>query len=375
MGSACPRPVLLLIRRLHYGGTERQLAEIARGLDRSRFTPHIGCFIEDGILGRELRGSGIPIVQFHVRSFTSFSLFSGAFEMARYIERHRIELVHTFDVPANLFGVIAARTGGARVVVSSQRAYRGLTGRGRRALLRITDRMVDGVVVNCDAMRRHMIEDEKAPPGLIHLCYNSVDTEMFHPRERWWPAGLEDASLVIGVACRLSPEKGLDTLIDAFARVSGLDSGSRLLIVGDGESLPALEARVRALGIENRCVFMPPVGDIERWLQAFDIFVLPSLSEALSNSLMEAMASGCCAVASTTGGNPELVQHGRTGLLFAPGDVEDLAAQLRRLIEDRTLREQLSLAGAKFIAETFSRQVSVAQIEATYTRLLGDGAR
>ena len=124
MGSARPWPILLLIRRLHYGGTERQLAEIAKSLDRSRFEPHVGCFITDGISGEELRGLGIPIVQIPVRSFTSVSLLWGAVHMARYIKQNGIELVHTFDVPANLFGVFAARAGGARVVVSSQRGYR-----------------------------------------------------------------------------------------------------------------------------------------------------------------------------------------------------------------------------------------------------------
>jgi glycosyltransferase involved in cell wall biosynthesis len=143
-------------------------------------------------------------------------------------------------------------------------------------------------------------------------------------------------------------------------------------MIGDGECLPELEARVRALGIENRCLFLPPVSDIERWLQAFDIFVLPSLSEALSNSLMEAMASGCCAVASTAGGNPELIEDGRTGLLFAPGDVDGLTAALTRLIEDPALREELSRAGAGSIAQRFSRAASVQQIEAVYTRLLED---
>jgi glycosyltransferase involved in cell wall biosynthesis len=372
MGSARPWPILLLIRRLHYGGTERQLAEIARSLDRSRFSPHIGCFIEDGILGKDLRGSGIPIAEFPVRSFASFSLLSGAFRMAQYIKRHGIALVHTFDVPANLFGVFAARAGGARVVVSSQRAYRGLTPGVRRHLLRITDRIVDGVVVNCGAMRRHMIDDERAPADLIHLCYNSVDTGLFHPRPRWRPPELEGASLVIGVACRLSPEKGLDTLIDAFAEVCGLDTGIRLLIVGDGESLPELEARTRSLGIADRCVFLPPVSDIERWLQVFDIFVLPSISEALSNSLMEAMASGCCAIASTAGGNPELIQHEETGLLFTPGDADGLADRLRRVIEDQVLRERLAQSGARSIAERFSRKVCVAQVEQTYSRLLKD---
>src|SRR5258707_10651824 len=140
--------------------------------------------------------------------------------------------------------------------------------------------------------------------------------------------------------------------------------------MGGGEQLSQVQTRVRALGIENRWLFLPPVSDIERWLQVFDIFVLPSLSEALSNSLMEAMASGCCAVASTAGGNPELIQHEETGLLFTPGDADGLADRLRRVIQDRALRERLAQSGARSIAQRFSRKVCVAQVEQTYARLL-----
>src|SRR5712664_2793183 len=117
MGNSQPSPILLLIRTLHYGGTERQLTEIAKALDRSRFIPHVGCFITDGVRSQELRAAGIPVAEFPVRSFVSPSLLSGAFHMAQYIKRHQIELVYTFDVPATIFGVFAARAGGARVVV------------------------------------------------------------------------------------------------------------------------------------------------------------------------------------------------------------------------------------------------------------------
>ena len=112
------------------------------------------------------------------------------------------------------------------------------------------------------------------------------------------------------------------------------------------------------------------MSDIERWLPLFDIFVLPSLSEGLSNSVMEAMASGCCVVASDVGGNGELVLHEQTGLLFKAENAASLAERLRRLIEDERLRERLSAAGAAWIGERFSRAASLAQVQETYLRYL-----
>src|SRR5882724_6013950 len=190
MSERKPWPVLLLIRELDYGGTERQLTEIAKGLDRSRFTPHVGCFLPEGICGRELRDLEIPIAVFPVRSLASPSTLGAARDLFRYVKRQKIQLVHTFDVPATLFGVFAARASGVRVVLESQRAHRDLTPGVYRRLLRWSDRVADGAVVNCQAMRRHLIEDEKVAASRIHLCYNSVDTGVFHPGREWMPKEL-----------------------------------------------------------------------------------------------------------------------------------------------------------------------------------------
>ena len=104
-------------------------------------------------------------------------------------------------------------------------------------------------------------------------------------------------------------------------------------------------------------------------LQRMDIFVLPSHTEALSNALMEAMACGCCAVASQVGGNPELVEHGRTGLLFPPGDVAALGDRLCRLLSQPELRYRCAEAGAAFIHQHFSMQAAAGRLEGIYSLL------
>src|SRR5690348_8728468 len=118
-----PVPVLLMARELNLGGTERQMAEMALSLDRSRFDPRVGCFRPGGIRGEELRAAGVRIVHFPVPSLMSVK---GAVQIARYIRSEGIRLVHTFDTPANLYGVPAARMAGAPVVLSSQRVHRAI---------------------------------------------------------------------------------------------------------------------------------------------------------------------------------------------------------------------------------------------------------
>ena len=349
-----PVPVMLMVRELGLGGSERQLTEIALRLNRSRFEPHVGCFHPAGFRGEELARAGVPVERFPVRSFLHPSSLTAAVHLGRYVERHRIQLVHSFDTPMNLFGVVSARAFQTRVVLSSQRANRELASRVERHLLRLTDSMVDGIVVNCEAVCKHLVQDEGVPAGRIHVCHNGIDTGRFNPGQRVRPVEMNEAGVVIGVVCALRPEKGLRLLVEAFQKVRGGAAKPKLVVVGDGPSGPELKALCRQLGQNEDCQFVPATERVAGWLRAIDIFVLPSLSEALSNSLMEAMACGCAAIASRVGGNGELVRDGQTGLLFECGDSGDLARRIEELIENPELRRTLAGQGARFIRENFS---------------------
>ena len=290
-------PVLLLARELHLGGSERQLTEVALSLDRARFEPHVGTFRPQGIRGDELRAAGVPIVHFPVYSFQSLPAIAGARQLTRYIRCHNIQLVHSFDAPLTVYAMPLTRYFTSAVAVSSQRGHRDLTPEFHR-LVRWTDRMVDGIVVNCEYLKSHLIQDEQIPERLVRVCYNGVDLEQFFPAPSTRLPCLPDGALVIGVVCALRPEKDLFTLVDAFARVRALKQEMKLVFVGSGSVFPELQSRVKEAGIFADCVWEPATAEVSKWLRTFDIFVLPSLTEGLSNSLMEAMACGCPVIAS-----------------------------------------------------------------------------
>jgi L-malate glycosyltransferase len=360
---------MLMVRELGLGGTERQLTELAQALDRAKFRVHAGCFHE-GIRAAELRAAGIPVLRLPVTSFLRPNALTGAWRLGRYLRRHKIRLVHTFDYPLNCFGVPVARAFGTRVVLSSQRFHRELTPRTYLRLLRLTDRLVNGIVVNSESVRREMIEQERIVASRVHLCHNGIDTARFNAGTRTRVPELEPASLVIGVVCVLRPEKSLETLLRAFAQVSAVDPRIRLAIVGSGSELPVLETLADELGIRAQCHFQPAVGDVVPWLRSIDIFVLPSLSEALSNSLMEAMACGCACIASAVGGNPELVRDQETGLLFRAGDAQELSQKLSLLIRDPSVRERLAERSGRAIQAHFSLRASAARMEEIYSAYL-----
>ena len=157
-------PVLLMVRELGLGGSERQTSLMAASLDRARFVPYVGCFRSAGIRRRELDEAGVPVVEFPVTSFRSLSAWRGGRGLLDFLQLRGILLVHAFDYPTALFAAPLVPFRRRTRMVSSQRSHRELTPGWTRWALRLTDHMVDRVVVNCDFVRRHLIEEEKFPP-------------------------------------------------------------------------------------------------------------------------------------------------------------------------------------------------------------------
>jgi glycosyltransferase involved in cell wall biosynthesis len=236
--------------------------------------------------------------------------------------------------------------------------------------LRWTDRMVDAVVVNCEAMRNHLISEEGVPGGRIELCYNGVDTREFFPLHEPRPDPFLATSLIIGTICVLRPEKALDILQEAFAQIRHLDPRMKLLIIGSGPELPKLQENSRRLGLEASSIFLPVTQHVARFLRAMDVFVSCSYSEAFSNSILEAMACGCCVVASRVGGTPELIEDESRGLLFAAGNASELAQKLVRVLQDVALRKKLGTKAAEFAATKLNIEIAVQRTMEIYETLL-----
>jgi glycosyltransferase involved in cell wall biosynthesis len=363
-------PVLIMVRELDQGGVERDVVKIAMHLDRSRFEPHVATFYAKGLRYEELRSAGVPILELPLRSLISLTSVRLANEMRRYIKQHRIQIVHAYD-PSGVFGLLVARLARVPVVIGSQLSYRDILDKRTQMLLRMSDPLADAILVNCAAIRQYMIEDEHIPEERVEICYNGVDTTQFFPPKCRSTA----SSLVIGTVCALRPEKNLPVLQEAFAMVRGLHPKLRLVIVGSGSELKALQENAARMGIDGN-EFVPATRDVPAWLRTMDIFVLPSYSEAFSNSLLEAMACGCAVVGSRVGGTPELIgSNEERGLLFESGDTKGLATQLARLILNEGLRRDLGIRAAQFAKESLSIQIAAERTAAIYDRWLLRKAR
>jgi L-malate glycosyltransferase len=364
-----PVPILLTVRELNCGGIERDVTKIALNLDRSRFEPHVASYQAEGMRFEELRRAGIPFLHVPFFSLKSLTALSAAMRLRRYIREHKIRLVHAYDTSA-VFVIPIAKALRVPAILSSTVSNRGLRDKRTLRQVRWTDRIVDTVVVNCEAMCRHMIDDEHMPSERIEICYNGVDTAEFYPGAARKPAPVADASFVIGTVCVLRQEKALDLLQEAFARIRHIRPGMKLLIVGSGPELPRLEANARNLGIQDDCLFVSATPLVAQYLRGLDIFVSCSKSEAFSNAILEAMACGCCVVGSCVGGTPELIGKDERGLLFRPGDVGDLAEKLTALLASEPLCRELGARAAEFAKTKLNIEIASQRMAEVYETVL-----
>lgn len=365
-----PVPVLLMVRELDQGGVERDITKIAVRLDRSRFSPHVAAYYAHGLRYEELVSAGIPILQLPMRKLVSTDTIRLALRLRRYIRAHGIKIVHSYD-SSGVLGLAVAQMAGVPVVIGSQLSYRNILDRNTRWLLRLSDRYSDAVLVNCDAIRRYMIEAEHVPARKVELCYNGVVTTEFFPDHRKRPEPLTGGSLVIGTVCVLRPEKNLPFLQEAFSRVAQLRSSLKLVIVGSGPGLDSLKENALRLGISDSSMFVPTTREVASWMRAMDIFVLPSYSEAFSNSLLEAMACGCGVIGSRVGGTPELIgTDGQRGLLFESGNLDQLTDRLALLIQNDDLRRAMGARAAAHASTNLGIDRAAAVTAGIYERLL-----
>lgn len=353
-----------MIQALTQGGSERQASIAALALHRRGWDCHVAVERAGGFRAEELERAGVPVHVFPVRSFRR-DIWRQAWRLRCFLREHRFHTVHSFDTPGNMLAVPAAWAAGTPLVISSQRAHRSLAGPVWRRLLRLCDRLSHGVVVNCRYLIDHLVQDEATPPRKIHLCYNGLDTTLFQLDGPVAPLPFPAGSVVIGSVCALRPEKDLSVLVEAFARIVTTFPQARLLLVGSGPEREHLQALAARHQIAQLVHFEPSVADTAPWLRALHIFVLPSRSEAFSNSLMEAMACGATVVATAVGGNPELAAPGR-GLLFPSGDAPALAGVLASLLDDPAQRKQLRRAASDWVRSELNLETMARTLEHIY---------
>ena len=276
------------------------------------------------------------------------------------------DLVHAHLFQATVaVATLPRRPGERRLVTHHHGSWLppGPRGRVRRVLDEWANRRYDRVVAVSSAVSRYLIEEYRYPPTKVVTIPNGWEGE---PLQRPEPG--ERPPTVVCVA-GLRREKGHDLLVSAFASVREQVPDSRLVLVGDGDLRPALVEQVKAAGLADSVQFAGMVDEVWPYLAEADVFALASRSETFGMAIVEAMAAGLPVVAPATGGILELVVPGQSGELFAPGDVDALAAHIVRLLRSPELRLRMGKASQDF-AESFRMETTVRRYFELYESLL-----
>ena len=357
-----------VVLSLEPGGLENGVVNVANGLDPRQFRSSVCCLRRSGEFAGRLR-PGVPVSVMGLRPGNDPML---PLRLAKLLRKTRVDIVHTRNAEPFFYGYLAARLARIPVVVHSEHGIehgRTFAERPLRAKLqRVLLRGVDAAFAVSAQLRADLIRELGIDGGRMEVLYNGVDIGSFRPPAS--PLSRADASgarLRIGSVGRLVPVKNYALLLQAFARLPA--DACQLTLIGDGPERGALEQLSGELGIRDRVEFAGHRDDVPELLRTLDIFVLPSLREGMSNTLLEAMATGVPAVASDVGGNGEIIESERSGLLFASGDATAAAAQLLRLIRGAELRHAVGSAGAARVRGTFSIEAMLGRYEALYRRL------
>ena len=371
-------PVLKFVSDFRIGGTERQFVLAATALDPARFDVHVGCFRKIGQFLAGIERRNLPVSEYPIDSLHNARSLRERFRLARYLSRHRVRLVHAYGFYSNLFAVPAARSSRSRIVIASVRDSGDLWTSRQRFVQRVVSRFADHVVVNANAVAE-VLAREGYDSRKISVIRNGIDVTRFDAARNdgriHRELGLPPSAPLVTVVSRLSSTggfefKGVRHFLDAAARVSAGVDEARFVVVGDGISRADLERHADRIGLSRRVLFTGFRLDIPDILAASTVAVLPSLTEGMSNSLLESMAAGLPVVATRVGGSPEAVGEDECGIIVPPGDDAHLASAIARLLRDRALRSRLGRAGRNRVGQLFSIRKMVGDTEALYEHLL-----
>ncbi len=353
---------------VRWGGGQQQVVHLCKGLAGKGHGVTLVCHRE-GLLRQRIHSPDVQVL-----TLPSFGEVDprGVFGLARIIRKNRFDLMHMHSSRAHTMGVAAGTLTGFRPRVVTRRSNhssrrdpfnRWKYGRG-----------IDKVVAISRAVQKSLIDSgfktedvDLVPSGIVPPeRVPGARESVFREFE------LAPETRLVACVANLVEIKGHRTLIEAVRLLGPRWSGLRVLLAGDGPMRRELEARSRAAGVEKQILFAGFRTDIDRLLSASHLAVCPSLIEGLGLSILDALSMELPVAASRTGGIPEIVEHGESGLLVPPEEPGPLAEAMEKLLTDPAESARLGRNGRQTVLEKFSMQAMVDGTEAVYRRTLVD---
>jgi len=376
------RPLIAhIIYALSTGGLENGLVNIINRAPADRFRHVIICLTTADEFERRITADDVAVFQLQKRDGYDLRCYR---ELRRLLKELRPAIIHSRNMAALESQLCSLGIAGVKRVHGEHgREINDLDGSNWKYLLlrRFMRHFVHRYIVVSKDLENWLVSRVGVSAGDVRQIYNGVDHHRFTPGIvkplALLPAPWQtlDGIVVVGTVGRLTPVKDQKTLLQAFARVraDNLQVGDRLrlLIVGDGPLRSMLEQMIEQLSLQEVVWLSGDRNDVPELLQAMDIFVLPSLGEGISNTVLEAMASGLPVVASAVGGNVELVEEGFNGALVPAGDPVALANAIGTLSKNAQERARQGANARHFVCRQFDWDRTVDKYMSVYDELLG----
>jgi glycosyltransferase involved in cell wall biosynthesis len=376
-----PIRVVFCIDNMDIGGTELNAVRTAERLDPSRFALSIVSLCDHGPLLARYRERGIPVLCLPLHRLHGSHAMRQAVRLVRFLTRQRVDIVHSHDVYNNVFSTMCARLSRRSVVIASRRWLDEVPRPSLRTANRVAYRFADCVLTNSESIAELLVARDRVQESRVAVVPNFVDDQAFVPpppdeRARFlFELGVPPGSFVVGCVASLRPVKNHELLLRAVANLRSRWPSMHLVLVGDGDSRPSLEALARQLGLAGVVHFAGLRPNEPNLHHLFDLSVLSSRSEALPNSLVEAMAAGRPVVATRVGGVADVVRDGETGLLAPAGDVDAFGRAIESLLRDPERRFKYGAAARERAETTFQARRVIPMLESLYATLLHERVR
>ncbi len=366
-----PKNIIHITHSLNIGGLEVLLLEFLKRIDREKYNPIVCTFSKNGTLIREFQDIGIPVKIVEKRNGIDYTL---SMRLATIFKKNKIDLIHTHNIAAWLYATIAKVI--ARVPHIVHTEHSNVPSDNKRLFIveKYLARYTDTIIADSERVAEHLIDRQGIPSEKVVIILNGIDIEKYQVRidisKKKEEIGLNQHDLVIGIVARLVPVKNHMCLLKAFSLLRKRLENIKLVIVGDGELRGDLERYVRDNELSKEVFFLGSRRDIPELLKIFDLFVLPSHSEGLSITLIEAMASGIPIVATDVGGNREVIGNNEAGILIPPDSVESLFKAMMVILTHRDRAEKMGRVGIQRARSLFSLSQMTRKYEQIYENLL-----
>ena len=349
--------IIHLVLNLKMGGLETWVVHFAKKIKDNQFSPMVCCLESNTDLGASLKDHDIPVVTLDKREGYDFFLPG---RLAKMMRDYQSPLLHTHNWDAHLYGTVAARIASVPVIIHTQHGAFHHRSWKNDLLRPILGRCIDRFIGVSDGVSLFAKQSRWAPEEKVMTIINGVDPTPYRSpleadriRIRASLSIPLDAPIIINVA-RMNEVKDHDTLLKAFCILKATIPSAHLMLVGDGNLCPLLKGTAVRMGIEKFVHFIGIRTDVPDLLRAADLFVLSSLSEGISLSLLEAMSAGLPVAATDVGGNPSVVVANKTGLLVPPRNPAQMASVIQMILDDKALSKTMGEAGYGRVLSHFS---------------------